>query len=88
MWGTYKNETEKYNDAVISAQKDDANNVIVFVSWNPLILSSVDLTGFKDWSLLRSRCRVHCRKLQEAIPRLRRYDNGPSHADITAARWF
>jgi hypothetical protein len=72
MWNTYKEEADKYDGAVTNAQKDDANNVIVFVSCIPLILSSLDLTSVKDWSLLRSRRLVHCRKLQKAIPRFRR----------------
>lgn len=81
-------EAGRYDKAVTNAQKDDANGVLVFVSYNLLTLSSVEVTGFKDWSLLRSRRLVHCRKLQKVIPRHRRNDNGSSQTDITATRWF
>ncbi len=52
-----------YEKQVITAQKDDANSVLVFVSHNFLNLTSVVLTGFEDWSLLRSHHRFHRRKL-------------------------
>lgn len=81
-------EANKYDKAVTNAQKDDANGVLVFVSYNLPIMSSVEVTGFKDWSLLRSRGLVHCRKLQKVIPRLWRHDNGYSQSDITTARRF
>lgn len=89
MWSIYQGEAEKYDKAVTGAQKEDANGVLVFVRYNLLlVLSPLGLTSSKDWSVLRSRRRVHCRELQEIIPRLRRYDNGSSHPDITATRWF
>jgi len=70
MWQTYTNEANKYDIAVAAAQKEDADGVLVFVGFNLLIQSSVEVTCFKDRSFLCSRRRVHCRKLQEVIPRL------------------
>ncbi len=72
MWSIYKEEADTYEGAVAEAQKGDADGVLVFVGYNLLIVSSLGLTGSKDWSILRSHCRVHCRKLQEVVPRLRR----------------
>jgi hypothetical protein len=68
MWSIYKEEAEKYDGAVSEAQKTDADGVLVFVGYNLLFASSLGLTSSKDWSVLRSRRRVHCRKLQEVIP--------------------
>jgi hypothetical protein len=68
MWSIYKDEAEKYDGAVTDAQKVDADGVLVFVGYSDLrIVSSLGLTGSKDWSVLCSRRRVHCRKLQEVI---------------------
>jgi hypothetical protein len=68
MWSIYKEEANKYDGAVTDAQKEDADSVLVFVGYISPIASSLGLTSSKDWSVLRSRRRVHCRKLQEAIP--------------------
>jgi Family of unknown function (DUF6535) len=68
MWSIYKEEANKYDGAVTEAQKEDADSVLVFVGYILPIVSSLGLTSSKDWSVLRSRRRVHCRKLQEAIP--------------------
>jgi hypothetical protein len=68
MWSIYKEEAEKYDEAVTEAQKKDADGVLVFVGYNLLIVSSLGLTSSKDWSVLRNRRRVHCRKLQVVIP--------------------
>ena len=53
-------EADRYDKAVTNAQKDDANGVLVFVSYYLLFLSFAEVTCFKDWSLLRSRCLVRC----------------------------
>jgi hypothetical protein len=68
MWSIYKEEEKEYIEAVTEAQTGDSDGVLVFVGYNISILSSLGLTSSKDWSVLRSRRRVHCRKLQEAIP--------------------
>jgi hypothetical protein len=68
MWHIYGEEAKKYDDAVTEAQKKDADSVLVFVSYNLLIVSSLGLTSSKDWSVLRSRRLVHYRKLQVVIP--------------------
>jgi hypothetical protein len=69
MWSIYKEEAKQYNGAVTDAQKEDADGVLVFVGYNLLTVSSLGLTtSSKDRSVLRSRRRVHCRKLQEVIP--------------------
>jgi hypothetical protein len=60
MWSIYMDEADRYDKAVTNAQKDDANGVLVFVSYYLLFLSFAEVTGFKDWSLLRSRCLVRC----------------------------
>jgi hypothetical protein len=63
MWSIYTDAVKTYEKQVITAQKDDANSVLVFVSHNFSNLTSVALTGFEDWSLLRSHHRFHRRKL-------------------------
>jgi hypothetical protein len=68
MWSIYEKEAEKYNGEVTEAQKRDADGVLVFVGYDLLIVSSFGLTSSKDRSVLRSRRRVHCGKLQEVIP--------------------
>jgi hypothetical protein len=68
MWSIYDKEAEKYDGAVTEAQKKDADGVLVFVGYSLLIVSSLGLTSSKDWSVLRSRLPVPCRKLQEVIP--------------------
>ena len=86
MWSIYENEVEHYK--ATEAQKEDVDDgLLAFVSYNLLIVYSLGLTSPKDWSVLCSCRRVHCRKLQEVIPRLR-YDDDSSHPDITATRWF
>jgi hypothetical protein len=47
MWSIYEKEAKKYNGAVTNAQKEDADGVLVFVSYNLLIVSSLGLTGFQ-----------------------------------------
>jgi hypothetical protein len=68
MWSIYEEEEKKYIEAVNAAQTGDSDGVLVFVGYNLPIVSSLGLTSSKDWSVLRSRRRVRCRKLQEAIP--------------------
>ena len=72
MWEIYKKEAEMHQNvtekAVAEAQKGDADGVLVFVGYNILIVSPLGLTSFKDWSILRGRRCVHCRRLQEVIP--------------------
>jgi hypothetical protein len=83
MWSIYEEEAE-----VTDTQKEGADDgLLAFVSYNLLIVYSLGLTSSKDWSVLRSCRPVHCRKLQEVISRLRRYDDDSSHPDITATRW-
>lgn len=60
MWSIYMDEADRYDKAVTNAQKDDANGVLVFVSYYLLFLSFAEVIGFKDWSFLRSRCLVRC----------------------------
>ena len=68
MWSIYEKEAVKYDREVTEAQKKDADGVLVFVGYNLLIVSSLGLTGSKDWPVLRSRRLVPYRKLQEVIP--------------------
>jgi hypothetical protein len=73
MWSIYTKEVNKYDENVTTAQRDDANSVLVFVSHKFPTLASVAVRGaltvFEDRSLLRSRCRFRTRRLQEAVPR-------------------
>lgn len=63
MWTQYTTEVNKYDKNVADAQKDDANGVLVFVSHILLILLSIEMSGFIDWSLLCSRHPFYYRKL-------------------------
>jgi hypothetical protein len=67
MWSIYNEEAKEYDEAVSEAQKKDADGVLVFVGYNLLFVYFLGLTVFKDWSVLRNRRRVHCRKLQAVI---------------------
>jgi hypothetical protein len=63
MWSTYTKEVNKYDESVTTAQRDDANSVLVFVRCGFLLLTSIELTGLKDRSLFCDRRRFRCRKL-------------------------
>lgn len=65
MWSTYTKEVNKYDESVTTAQRDDANSVLVFVRYDFLLLTvrSIEMTNLKDRSLFRDRRRFCCRKL-------------------------
>jgi hypothetical protein len=63
MWSIYTKKVNKYDEQVTTAQKDDANSVLVFVSHRIMVVVSIALTFFKDRSILRSRRRFCRRKL-------------------------
>jgi len=65
MWSAYTKEVNKYDESVTTAQRDDANSVLVFVRYGFLLLTvtSIEMTGLKDRSLFRDRRCFCCRKL-------------------------